>query len=52
MSDRIKDKTAAERALTEYAYEHRFKAITEDDVAWGKIKLTGSGVHAKETLGV
>ena len=28
MSDRIKDKTAAERALTEYAYEHGFKAIT------------------------
>ena len=36
MSDRIKELTA----------------ITEDDVAWGKIKLTGSGVHAKETLGV
>lgn len=29
----------------------RYK-ISEDDVAWGKIKLTGSGVHAKETLGV
>lgn len=25
-----KDRAAAERALAEYAYEHGFKAITED----------------------
>lgn len=27
---RYKDRAAAERALAEYAYEHGFKAITED----------------------
>ncbi len=46
--ENLKDPWPAERRQK---FCERYK-ISEDDVAWGKIKLTGSGVHAKETLGV